>query len=122
HRPRRRPDRGPDPPDQRSRGHAPARGAGRLPDLAGPLRRLPRDVQRGRRPGMNIATSADGTKIAYEKQGDGPALILIDGAMCTRNHGAKPELARLLAPRCTVYLYDRRGRGDSADTSPYAVE
>jgi len=71
---------------------------------------------------MTIATSADGTKIAYEKQGGGPALILIDGAMCTRNHGAKPELARLLAPRCTVYLYDRRGRGDSGDTSPYAAE
>jgi pimeloyl-ACP methyl ester carboxylesterase len=70
---------------------------------------------------MNIAVSADGTKIAYDRQGHGPAVILIDGAMCTRNAGAKPELARLLAEHLTVYSYDRRGRGDSGDTSPYAV-
>ena len=71
---------------------------------------------------MNTAVSPDGTKIAYDREGDGPAVILIDGAMCTRNAGAKPELARLLAKHFTVFSYDRRGRGDSGDTSPYAVE
>ena len=72
--------------------------------------------------GMKTANSADGTKIAYDKQGDGPALILIDGAMNSRSSGPKPELASLLARHFTVYSYDRRGRGDSGDTSPYAVD
>ena len=71
---------------------------------------------------MNTTVSPDGTKIAYDRQGHGPAVILIDGAMCTRNAGAKPELARLLAQHFTVFSYDRRGRGDSGDTKPYAVE
>jgi len=71
---------------------------------------------------MDTVISNDGTKIAYDKQGDGPALILVDGAMCSRSTGSKPELTRLLAPHFTVYSYDRRGRGDSGDTSPYAVE
>jgi pimeloyl-ACP methyl ester carboxylesterase len=71
---------------------------------------------------MNILISADGTKIAYDKQGEGPALVLVDGALCTRSSGSKPELAGLLAPHFTVYSYDRRGRGDSGDTMPYAVE
>jgi pimeloyl-ACP methyl ester carboxylesterase len=70
---------------------------------------------------MNIVISQDGTKIAYDKLGDGPALILVDAAMCTRNSGAKPDLARLLAAHFTVYSYDRRGRGDSGDTLPYAA-
>jgi pimeloyl-ACP methyl ester carboxylesterase len=70
---------------------------------------------------MNTVISRDGTKIAYDRLGKGPALILVDGAMCTRNSGAKPELARLLATRFTVYSYDRRGRGDSGDTLPYAA-
>jgi pimeloyl-ACP methyl ester carboxylesterase len=71
---------------------------------------------------MDVISSADGTKIAYDKQGEGPALILIDGAMCTRSSGSKPELASFLAPHFTVYSYDRRGRGDSGDTLPYAVD
>ncbi len=71
---------------------------------------------------MNIVNSADGTKIAYDKQGEGPALILVDGALCSRSSGSKPELVNLLAPHFTVYSYDRRGRGDSGDTLPYAVE
>jgi pimeloyl-ACP methyl ester carboxylesterase len=70
---------------------------------------------------MNIIISQDGTKIAYDRLGDGPALILVDAAMCTRNSGAKPDLARLLAAHFTVYSYDRRGRGDSGDTLPYAA-
>src|SRR5215470_2557345 len=71
---------------------------------------------------MNTVSPADGTKIAYDKQGDGPALILIDGAMNSRSSGSKPELASLLSRNFTVYSYDRRGRGDSGDTLPYAVD
>lgn len=70
---------------------------------------------------MDIVSSADATKIAYDRQGEGPALILVDGAMQARSSGSKPELARLLAAHFTVYCYDRRGRGDSGDTQPYAV-
>jgi pimeloyl-ACP methyl ester carboxylesterase len=71
---------------------------------------------------MNTVNSNDGTRIAYDKQGEGPALILIDGALTSRLSGSKPELANLLASHFTVYSYDRRGRGDSGDTQPYAVE
>lgn len=71
---------------------------------------------------MNTVTSKDGTTIAFDEQGDGPALILVDGAMTTRSSGAKPELARLLAQDFKVYCYDRRGRGDSGDTKPYGVQ
>ena len=70
---------------------------------------------------MTTLKSKDGTTIAFDKQGDGPALILVNGAMSTRSDGSNPELARLLAQHFTVYAYDRRGRGDSADTKPYAV-
>ena len=69
---------------------------------------------------MNIVTSPDGTKIAYDRRGQGPALIFVDGALCAR--GSKAGLADLLAPHFTVYTYDRRGRGDSGDTQPYAAE
>jgi len=71
---------------------------------------------------MTTLKSKDGTTIAFDKQGDGPALILVNGAMSTRSDGSNPELARLLAQHFTVYAYDRRGRGDSGDTKPYAVE
>src|SRR5437762_5248771 len=71
---------------------------------------------------MNTLKSKDGTTIAFDEQGDGPALILVDGAMGTRSSGSKPELAKLLAEHFTVYSYDRRGRGASGDTKPYAVE
>ncbi|MDP9325832.1 MAG: alpha/beta hydrolase [Candidatus Dormibacteraeota bacterium] len=71
---------------------------------------------------MNTLKSKDGTTIAFDEQGDGPSLILVDGAMSTRSSGSKPELAKLLAQRFTVYSYDRRGRGDSGDTRPYAVD
>jgi pimeloyl-ACP methyl ester carboxylesterase len=69
---------------------------------------------------MNNLTSRDGTTIAYERSGSGPALILIDGALCSRAFGPSPKLASLLARDFTVYTYDRRGRGDSGDTQPYA--
>jgi pimeloyl-ACP methyl ester carboxylesterase len=64
--------------------------------------------------------SADGTPIAYERIGDGPPLILVGGAWNTR-HSAT-ELAERLADSFTAFTYDRRGRGDSGDTPPYAVE
>ena len=71
---------------------------------------------------MQKVTSKDGTQIAYDRQGQGPALILIDGALCFRSFGPMPGLAKLLESDFTVYTYDRRGRGDSSDTPPYAVE
>lgn len=67
-------------------------------------------------------TSADGTILAYDRRGSGPALILVDGALCSRAFGPTPKLAPLLADRFTVYAYDRRGRNESGDTPPYAVE
>lgn len=71
---------------------------------------------------MPTLTSPDGTTIAYDTTGAGPALILVDGAFCHRTFGPSPELAPLLADDFTVVTYDRRGRGDSSDTAPYAVE
>jgi pimeloyl-ACP methyl ester carboxylesterase len=65
-------------------------------------------------------TSKDGTAIAFDRSGDGPPVVLVGGALSTR--GAAQALAGLLAPSFTVYAYDRRGRGDSGDTPPYAVE
>jgi pimeloyl-ACP methyl ester carboxylesterase len=64
-------------------------------------------------------TSKDGTKIVYDRIGSGPAVILVSGATATRSSG--DGLAQLLAPNFTIYNYDRRGRGDSLDTKPYAV-
>jgi pimeloyl-ACP methyl ester carboxylesterase len=70
---------------------------------------------------MPTITSEDGTPIAYERGGSGPALVLIDGAMCHRAAGPMRPLAALLRESFTVYAYDRRGRGESSDTAPYAV-
>lgn len=64
--------------------------------------------------------SADGTTIAYDQVGSGPSVIAIGGAFNVRQSHA--GLADVLAPNFTVYTYDRRGRGDSTDTEPYAVE
>jgi pimeloyl-ACP methyl ester carboxylesterase len=71
---------------------------------------------------MNKVTLKDGTQIAYETKGSGPAVILVDGALCYRSFGPMPHLAELLAPHFTVYTYDRRGRGESTNPKPYAVE
>jgi pimeloyl-ACP methyl ester carboxylesterase len=70
---------------------------------------------------MEKVNSKDGTSIAYERSGTGPALILVDGALCHRKFGPMPKLADFLTKDFTVYTYDRRGRGDSSDTTPYAV-
>ena len=67
-------------------------------------------------------TSKDGTTIAFDVQGVGPPLILVDGALTTRTSEFRPALMTLLAPHYAVYSYDRRGRGESGDTQPYAVE
>lgn len=70
---------------------------------------------------MSTITSADGTTIAYERSGSGPTLVLVDGGMCYRAAGPMRPLAALLRDTFTVYTYDRRGRGESSDTLPYAV-
>jgi pimeloyl-ACP methyl ester carboxylesterase len=69
---------------------------------------------------MDKVTSKDGTLIAFDRSGDGPAMIMVGGALSERSAGA--PLAALLAPHFTVFTYDRRGRGDSGDTLPYAVQ
>ena len=67
-----------------------------------------------------MTTSADGTAIVFERTGDGAPVIIVGGAFNDR-HSAT-ALAEVLAPSFTVYTYDRRGRGDSGFTGPYAVE
>jgi pimeloyl-ACP methyl ester carboxylesterase len=69
---------------------------------------------------MNKATSADGTTIAYEEWGNGPLVVIVGGAFNSRETWA--GLAQELAKDFKVVSYDRRGRGDSGDTQPYAVE
>lgn len=64
--------------------------------------------------------SKDGTSIAFERSGAGEVVILVSGALSTRAGNAR--LAALLAPHLTVINYDRRGRGQSGDTQPYAVD
>lgn len=74
---------------------------------------------------MNTVASKDGTSIAYDRAGEGPPLILVGGAFEQRAadfETAKLAALPLLARHFTVYHYDRRGRGDSTDTQPYAVE
>jgi pimeloyl-ACP methyl ester carboxylesterase len=69
---------------------------------------------------METVTSKDGTTIAYDRLGDGPPVILVSGGSVDRMSNA--GLAALLATDFTVFNYDRRGRGPSGDTPPYAVE
>jgi pimeloyl-ACP methyl ester carboxylesterase len=72
---------------------------------------------------MKTVTSKDGTTIAFDQSGQDPALILVHGA--TAHRALDPQaaqLAELLAPHFTVFHYDRRGRGDSGDTQPYAIQ
>jgi pimeloyl-ACP methyl ester carboxylesterase len=69
---------------------------------------------------MEQTKSADGTSIAFDRSGEGPALILVSGALSDGSSGI--PLAGQLAPTFTVYRYDRRGRGSSGDTQPYSAE
>jgi pimeloyl-ACP methyl ester carboxylesterase len=71
---------------------------------------------------MPTTRSKDGTLIAFEEQGQGPSLLLVDGALCHRAVGPMKEIAALLSKDFTVYIYDRRGRGESGDTAPWAID
>ena len=71
---------------------------------------------------MPTTTSRDGTTIAYSVLGSGPALVLVDGALCSRAFGPMPGYAKALADSFTVYWYDRRGRGESTDTLPFTIQ
>src|SRR5918995_4112272 len=69
---------------------------------------------------MDIVTSSDGTPIAFDKLSDGQPVIVVGGQLCDR--ALTRPTAEELAKHFTVFNYDRRGRGDSGDTAPYAVE
>jgi pimeloyl-ACP methyl ester carboxylesterase len=69
---------------------------------------------------VDKVTSSDGTPIAFDRLGDGPPVIVVCGATCDR--ALMRPTAEELAKHFTVFNYDRRGRGDSGDTAPYAVE
>jgi pimeloyl-ACP methyl ester carboxylesterase len=68
------------------------------------------------------ATSADGTTIVFDRNGCGPVVVFVHGAFTGRSHPTLAEVARSLSPWFTVVNYDRRGRGDSGDTRPYAPQ
>ena len=68
------------------------------------------------------ATSSDGTRIAFERAGSGPVVVLVDGAMCYREFGPSRPMEAELGDRFTIIAYDRRGRGESGDTPPYSPE
>lgn len=69
-----------------------------------------------------IVHSADGTPIAFDRAGEGPAVVLVHGAFTDKTHPILYGVAAALAPWFTVFNYDRRGRGESGDTQPYAAE
>lgn len=71
---------------------------------------------------MGTVESRDGTTLAYDIYGSGPALIYITGASCYRSFFPVVQDAKAFAKQFTVYNYDRRGRGDSTDTQPYAID
>lgn len=66
---------------------------------------------------MQTVTSQDGTTIAYDQTGSGDPVILVDGALCSRQLGPFPDAAGELARHFKVVHYDRRGRGESTDES-----
>jgi pimeloyl-ACP methyl ester carboxylesterase len=84
--------------------------------------RAPKIAQAATSPFVGKVFSKDGTAIAFDRIGNGPPVILIDSALCYRGMGQSGKLAELLAQHFTVFTYDRRGRGRSGDTAPYAVE
>jgi pimeloyl-ACP methyl ester carboxylesterase len=72
---------------------------------------------------MGMVRSKDGTTIAFDVWGDGQPLIMVDGATAYRAvNPTNAEVGQLLREEFLVYAYDRRGRGESTDTAPYAVE
>lgn len=68
----------------------------------------------------SYVTSADGTRIAFDRLGEGPPVVVLSGIICDRR--TTRALAEELAHQFSVINYDRRGRGESGDTTPYAVE
>jgi dihydrofolate reductase len=92
--------------------HQPPRGAGRVGALRG--------IDDERRLTMETVRSADGTTIAFDRLGEGPPVVLVCGGSVDRSDDA--PVADRLASSFTVFNYDRRGRGDSGDTQPYAIE
>ena len=71
---------------------------------------------------MKKVISKDGTSIAFDQSGKGPLVVFVTGALVDRSNPMMTKLASALAPHFTVFNYDRRGRGDSGDKAPYAVE
>ena len=71
---------------------------------------------------MKSVESRDGTSIAFVEAGQGPPLVLVDGALCYGSVGPSAKLAAALRDRFTVFTYDRRGRGASGDAADYAVD
>ncbi len=71
---------------------------------------------------VRTTTSRDGTSIAYERTGTGPALVIVDGAFGSRAFGPNVSLPPFLSAQLAVYHYDRRGRGDSGDGAAYAAQ
>ena len=69
---------------------------------------------------MTSITSKDGSVIAFDRSGKGPAVVVVGGVLGDRSQQA--PLAALLAEHFTVFNYDRRGHGQSGFTPPYAVE
>jgi pimeloyl-ACP methyl ester carboxylesterase len=69
---------------------------------------------------MELAKSADGTGIAWNRGGSGPVLVVVNGALS--DHTSTDMLRHWLEPHFTVVGYDRRGRGESGDNRPYAIE
>jgi pimeloyl-ACP methyl ester carboxylesterase len=71
---------------------------------------------------VDKATSSDGTSVAVESSGTGPPVVLVDGGFGRRGFGPNCTLGPLLSDSFTVFRYDRRGRGDSRDTAPFAAQ
>jgi hypothetical protein len=72
------------------------------------------------KPIVGSVRSADGTSIAFERSGTGPALILVDAAGGFRGFGPMRPLAEQLSAKLTAYTYARRAAEESEDTGPYA--
>lgn len=95
-------------------------GCGRVPVLDAAIRPPKEAAKVNTRETTQVLRSADGTEIAVDRSGEGPTLVLVVGAFSDRS--STTDLAKGLCDSFTVYRYDRRGRGESGNTYPYAVE